>query len=142
MGETHSWALNGGAPLRVGALGLTAQMHFEVLDRGRSRGTDRFKVSTSAYLYALTDVNDDEVFAAHWHPTGKSHVDFPHWHLGSVALSESGVWLKRAHIPSPRISFEYMVRNLLELGVAKPAHDDWRTRLDETERMFEQHKSW
>ena len=124
-------------------MSLDATMHFEVVDRGRSEGAERFKIKTNAYLYAVRDADNAEILAAHWHPTGSSPVTFPHWHFGAVALSGAGVFLERAHIPSPRISLEYVVRTVLEtMPGAAPAYDDWRERLDRTEQLFDEHKSW
>lgn len=118
-------------------------MHFETLDQGASRGQGRYRCSTRAYLYALIGPSGQEVLAAHWHPTGKSPVSEPHWHLGSPALSTEGVFLARAHIPSPRISFEHLIRWTLEnVKVVEPACVDWRERLARTEQTFEQFKSW
>lgn len=121
---------------------LEAKMHFEVLDRGASQGAHRYKVSTRAYLYAICAPSGEELYAAHWHPGSKSPVAFPHYHLGAAALAPTGVFLARAHIPSPRISFESVVRLAIESGAADPACDDWQGRLDRTEGLFEEHKTW
>ena len=60
-----------------------------------------------------------------------------------MAISPVGVFLERAHVPSPRISFEQMVRWVLETvpGVT-PTRSDWFERLKRNEEIFEQHKSW
>ncbi len=144
VGETHSWTLNAAEGVSlIGGHRFKAAMHFETLDQGASRRDERFRVSTRAYLYAITNAAGQELIAAHWHPTGKSHVTFPHWHLGAAAISEEGVFLKRAHIPSPRVSFESMVRQVLDMvpGI-EPCRDDWDTVLDRTEGAFEEFKSW
>lgn len=129
-------------PIGRGA-GLMARMNFEVLDRGSSRGGERFKVSTRSYLYSIQQENGEELVSAHWHPTGNSRVTFPHWHFGGPVLSETGVFLKRAHIPSPRIAFERIIRMAIEdVPGVEPTCDDWRDRLDSTESAFDQYKSW
>lgn len=143
VGEHHMWTLNGGAGLRfAGGLTLVADMHFEVVDRGQSMRDERFKVRTLSYLYAVEDADRNEIISAHWHPDGKSDITFPHWHMGSVALSETGVFLERAHIPSPRVSLEQMVGMVLGSPGVEATRSDWRERLAESERLFDQHKSW
>lgn len=143
VGETHSWRLNDDGVAKVGGgLQLAGQMHFEIQDLGQSQAAKRFKVSTRAYRYAILDGAGAELLCAHWHPTGHSPHTYPHWHLGSVALAPSGVFLKRAHIPSPRVTFESVIRMLLDFDGVKPAVVDWETRLESSEATFEQYKSW
>lgn len=141
-GKTSGWTLNGGDGVGVGGgLRLTAQMHFEVLDRGASEGDQRFRVATRAYLYAL-ETDGGELFAAHWHPTGTSHVDFPHWHFGSVVLSSTGVFLERTHFPSPRVSFEHFLQLVCQVPGVTPLVTDHHERLTQLEAEFDQYKSW
>ncbi|HEX2893161.1 MAG TPA: hypothetical protein VHO29_04065 [Marmoricola sp.] len=138
------WTLNGDQSVPIGGgYKLKAQMHFETLDQGQSRGSERFRVSTSGYRYAVLDSDEAELIAAHWHPNGSSPYVDPHWHVGSVLLAPDGVFLERAHIPSPRVSFEHMVRWTIEnLDEVTPAHGDWDERLRRTEEAFERHKTW
>lgn len=144
VGETHAWTLNGGDSVVIGGgYALSAQMHFETLDRGQSLGSERFRVSTRAYRYAIRLRAGDELIAAHWHPTGNSPVTFPHWHVGSPALASDGVFLERAHIPAPRVSFEAMIRWAIEsISEVQPTRDDWRQRLESSESTFDQFKTW
>lgn len=37
---------------------------------------------TAAYEYRLSDRDDREILAYHWHPESQSHVQTPHLHLG------------------------------------------------------------
>lgn len=144
VGETHTWALNWGQPIALGdGFQFDASMYFETLDQGASRRSERFRVSTRAYLYSVKGPDGSELISAHWHPTGKSHETRPHWHLGSAAISPDGVFLERAHIPSPRISFEHMIRWIIEsIPGVDPAVEDWDRQLERTESTFEQFKSW
>lgn len=143
VGNTHSWALNWGRSLTLSDdFAFAAQMHYEILDQGQSQGAERFRVSTRGYMYAVQARDGQELISAHWHPEGVSHHEEPHWHAGAAALSPTGVFLKRAPMPSPRISFEHMVRWILENLNITPALTDWQQRLARTEAIFEQHKSW
>jgi hypothetical protein len=141
-GKTHAWTLNDdtGMELEKG-LSLRAAMQFETLDLGQSQGRRRFKVSTRQYIYSVNR-RGKEVIAAHWHPASSSPYTFPHWHIGSTALAADGVYLERAHIPSPRVSFEYMIRFMIEQMGVTPRREDWSERLKRTESAFEDHKSW
>lgn len=144
VGETHSWVLNDNHPVSLGgAYYFRAAMHFEILDLGVSNGRGRYRVSTRGYQYAVELAHGKEILTAHWHPSGSvSSYTEPHWHVGSPALSSSGVFPARAHIPSPRISFEDMIRWIFESLDVEPACDDWRQRLLNAERGFLEHKSW
>lgn len=144
VGEPHTWVLNGGdRPVALGGdLGLRAMMGFEVQDRGSSQRDQRFKVRTRAYMYSIV-IPGGELMCAHWHPGGLSDVEFPHWHFGSPVLSPTGVFLERAHIPSPRVSFEYFLRLAIEtIPEVTPAKNDWDDRLARLESTFDKHKSW
>jgi hypothetical protein len=142
VGETHAWTLNRDTPIELGnGISFRASMQFETLDLGRSEGHGRFKVRTREYIYAV-NLSGKEVIAAHWHPASSSPYIDPHWHIGAAALTQNGVYLERAHIPSPRVSFEQMIRFMIEqMGVA-PHRDDWSERLKRSEAVFESDKSW
>jgi hypothetical protein len=143
VGETRSWALNRAEGALLGEVRLQAGMHYEIQDRGASRGHERFKVSTRGYMYAIELASDgSEVMAFHWHPNGTSPIRVPHYHFGEEAIAPSGVFLARAHIPSPRVSFEQVIRTLVE-DVRVPAlREDWDECLHRTEALFDEHKSW
>jgi hypothetical protein len=144
VGETHQWQLNGDEGAVLGGIRLRAGMHFEVLDRGASQRDERFKVSTRGYLYGieLSGEGREELMSFHWHPNGSSPFRDPHYHFGEAAISPSGVFLARAHIASPRVSFEQVIRTLIEEAEVAPLCDDWSDRLAQTEALFDEHKSW
>jgi hypothetical protein len=125
VGETHAWTLNRDTPTALGnRLSFQGVYEFETLDLGRSRKRERFRVTTREYICAVS-LEGKEVIAAHWHPVSSSPYKEPHWHIGASALSEIGIHLTRAHIPSPRVSFEQMIRFMIEqMGVA-PRREDW-----------------
>ena len=142
VGETHAWTLNRGRPIEVAKdLSFSASMRFETLDLGRSENRNRFRVTTREYIYAVSH-HGHEVIAAHWHPASSSPVTTPHWHIGAKALTKVGVYLERAHIPSPRVSFEQMIRFMIEQMNVEPHRDDWSKTLRRTESQFQAHKSW
>lgn len=143
--QVHSWTLNSGNGIALGSgRRLKASMHFQYVDSGQqSPKRERFRVTTVAYMYALELDSRGELITAHWHPSSKvSDYKDPHYHLGSVALSDTGVFLERAHIPSGRVSLEKFVRTMIEQFDIAPTCADWRDRLDRTEAAFRQHSSW
>ena len=139
VGETHAWTF---LPIEVAKdLSFSASMRFETLDLGRSEKRNRFRVTTREYIYAVS-AQGREIIAAHWHPESSSPVTTPHWHIGAAALTPEGVYLTRAHIPSPRVSFEQMIRFMIEQMEVNPHTQDWSERLGRTESLFERHKTW
>ena len=142
LGEIHFWTLNNDRAIKLeDGLSFRASMHFEVLDLGQDKKRGRFRVTTRGYMYAVS-VRGQELLAAHWHPTSSSPFTDPHWHIGAAALTADGVYLERAHIPSPRVSFEQMIRLTIDqMGVA-PRRDDWSELLERTEALFREYSSW
>lgn len=144
VGDTHSWTLNNNDPVPLSRnLAFGATMHFETLDQGASRGRERYRVSTRGYMYAMLNPDGQELFAAHWHPSSRSSsYTGPHYHLGGMALAETGVFMSRAHIASPRVSFEGFIRMMIEQFGIEATCADWKDRLKRTEKQFEDHRSW
>jgi hypothetical protein len=144
VGDTHSWLLNDGTPIALGdGLFFQASMKFETVDRGQSKGRDRYRISTQEYIYEVTGPKRQPLISAHWHPLARNStfVD-PHWHIGGVSVAQDRVYLDRAHIPSPRVSIEEFIRLMIEeLGVA-PRNDDWDKRLRQTHKVFAKYKTW
>jgi hypothetical protein len=56
-------------------------------------------------------------------------------------LAAGAVLSTKTHVPTGRISLEQVIRHVIDLG-AKPLHDDWEVRLDESESPFMAHRSW
>ncbi len=100
---------------------------------------NEFKVKTHEYIYSLSP---DEKLATklvdwHWHPYSKPQ---PHLHVAGAHAAVGP--LDRLHLPTSRVSFEAIVRFLIQdLGVA-PQRDDWVDVLDETERRYREHRTW
>jgi hypothetical protein len=99
----------------------------------------RFRVRTAGYQYGLHDAAGRELLSFHWHPHGSSLETAPHIHLRQHTTPFD---LSDMHLPSRRISFEYVVRLAVEKFGARPRTPDWRAVLDRTEREFEQRRSW
>jgi hypothetical protein len=142
LGAIHFWTLNNDRPVELGeGVSFRASMHFEILDIGQGKRRGPFRVTTRGYMYAVI-VRDQELLAAHWHPTSSSPFTEPHWHIGAAALAADGVYLERAHIPSPRVSFEKMIRFMIEQMGVPPHREDWSERLERSEALFREHSSW
>lgn len=144
-GETCSWTLNDGDGMPLSAPAprrFTAVMQFECLDRGESRRGERYRISTRGYMYGLENRAGSEIIAAHWHPLGSSPYREPHYHVGSAALTDDGVFSPRAHIPSHRVSLEGMIRMLITQFDIVATCGDWDQRLRQTEETFNRYKSW
>jgi len=98
-----------------------------------------WKVKTQSYAYALTDKQNQEILAYHWHP--KTPPIFPHFHLGAGASVGHSV-LRKAHMPTWRVSLEDVIWMLInEFGV-KPRRADWQTVLSRSRDLFTAWKSW
>jgi hypothetical protein len=99
---------------------------------------DGWAVRSTAYRYQVRDDEEREIIAYHWHPG--LGVDYPHVQFKSLSAP---VDLRKSHIPTGRISFEAVVRFLVdELEVEPIRDDDWRTMLDRNEEMFDRQRTW
>ena len=95
-------------------------------------GPGRWSVKTAAYEYRLSDRDDREILAYHWHPAGSSHVRVPHRHLGPGA--EIGLQpLATAHLPTGTVSLAEVIGFAIDGLGARPLRGDWRRVLDEAQ---------
>jgi hypothetical protein len=53
-----------------------------------------------------------------------------------------GLALKNLHIPTSRVSFEEIVRFLIEELRVIPTRDDWEDVIGETETRFREFRTW
>ena len=143
-GPVHAWTLNDDNPITLSDdLRLRAKMHFVVLDQSPRRRGERFRVTTKGYMYEVLRRDGVELFSAHWHPVSRlSNYDGPHYHICAPALSTTGVFMERAHLPTHRVSFEEFIRICISQFGVSPAVPDWEQRLDATEQRFKEHRSW
>ena len=145
LGERHSWLLNNGAGLELKTLKgvelrFDPSMEWELI-RDERPDLGPYRVTTRAYRYSLSGPGGIEYVSLHWHPEGNSLVRDPHIHLGAALLSDSSPVTPKAHLPTPRHTFEMAVRWVVEFGV-KPACDDWREKLDLAETPHLLYRSW
>jgi hypothetical protein len=138
----HAVTLGRGLPVRLGGdsrLSLTVTHNYRIIEDPGPRGP--YKCSTTSYVYALDDDQSKEVISYQWHPSGRSHVTWPHLHLGAGAHVERHD-LSAAHLPTGRISIEEMLRLAIdELGV-EPLRADWRDVMDTSQVAHEKWRTW
>jgi hypothetical protein len=80
--------------------------------------------TTAAYEYRLSDQDDREIMAYHWHPDGQSHIQAPHLHLGPGAEIGRAALL-RAHLPTGTVPIQDVLGLAIETFEAEPARHDW-----------------
>jgi hypothetical protein len=80
------------------------------------------------YEYRLSDGDDREILAYHWHPDGASQVRTPHLHLGPAAEVGRRA-LTTAHLPTGRVGLGAMVRLAIEDFAVAPIRRDWNSVL-------------
>lgn len=95
-------------------------------------------MQTLQYIYTLTgeDKPDERWLEWHWHPSLRPephcHVHLPHPSLGD---------LPDLHLPTSRVSFEEIVRFLIEdLGVRASA--DWQATLKTSQDRYQKYRRW
>ncbi|MDP9796738.1 hypothetical protein J2S43_005250 [Catenuloplanes nepalensis] len=99
------------------------------------------RVTTCGYDYSIRTTDGAAVLDYHWHPTGLSHEKRPHVHIGSAQLRSDAVLSSKRHVYTGRVTFEAVVRELIELGV-EPMSKDWGDLLDMCETPHLLHRSW
>ena len=117
-----------------GVLYLTATQSFRTKRQKRE-----WKVSTQAYIYNVSEWADtrDYMFAWHWHPSQP-----PECHLHVSAELSNHMKLDKKHLPTARVSFEEVLRFLIEEFDVEPAKSEWQGVLAETQERYERHRSW
>jgi hypothetical protein len=102
--EVYSWSLNGDLGMKLTGVGIfRADMHFEIIDADPAKYGKPFRVTARGYRYSLEDKpgRDQERgevrWMMHWHPNGRSTVDYPHLHM----RPDLG-----PHQPTSRLTFE------------------------------------
>jgi hypothetical protein len=124
VGSEHALALGVPEAVRLAGtdIALSVRAYASVVER--EEGSAAWRVGLSSYFYTLRDAQGPEIIAYHWHPGGRSPIDFPHLHLGAG----SGVGrdeLQKAHLPTGRVELEdVLLMAIREFGV-RPWRDDW-----------------
>ena len=98
VGSEHALTL--GVPEAVKLPGANIALSIRAYARvvEREDGAAPGRVELAYYFHTLQDAQGREIITYHWHPGGRSSIDFPHLHLGAG----SGVGreeLQKAHIP-------------------------------------------
>ncbi len=127
------------------ALFLTPFQLFRIIEDTRYDG--EYKASTLAYIYAVQldapeNEGDSEVIAWHWHPLTTPDRPAPHIHV-RAERNDLGVTMSKAHIPSGRVSFEEIIRFLIEdLHVEPDRPEDWQEIVGDSESRFKTFRTW
>lgn len=143
LGVDHALTINDGRGMEMGqGLTLDSRLIYQIV-RDEGRVAQPFRITTVMYMHTIKQTNGSaELVSAHWHPTGASPYRSPHWHLGSAALADTGVFTPRAHLPAPRTALEDVVRLAIDQFNLSPQREDWDEVLRECEATFVRHRSW
>lgn len=101
-----------------------------------------YKIKTAAYYYTISefrgtgkDKKEKELLLYHWHPADTADIPYPHLHVMDSKT-------KKCHLPTGRVSLEQVIRLLIKDFKVKPKKENWETILNETQGLFEAHRSW
>jgi hypothetical protein len=123
----------------LGDLFLTPTQLFKIIPDTRFSG--EYKARTLAYIYSVQvdskDAENAELIAWHWHPLTTPDRVEPHMHV--QATPPLGL---KVHMPSGRVSFEQVVRFLVDDLHIEPRRKDWRTVIDECDQRFRAFRTW
>lgn len=124
-GEVLDVLLDEGRPVRLRGperIHLRVRMRVRLVQAEPPRGL--WEASTAAYEYRLSDHDNREIVAYHWHPDGQSHVRTPHLHLGPGAEVGRAALLT-AHLPTGPVHLQDVLRLAIEGLDAEPVRRDW-----------------
>lgn len=117
--------LGRGEPVRLRGpqrIHLRVRIRLRVAQAEPPRGL--WGAQTAAYEYRLSDQDDREILAYHWHPDGQSHVRTPHLHLGPAA--EVGrPSLTTAHLPTGSVGLHQVLRLAVASFEVAAIRQDW-----------------
>jgi hypothetical protein len=140
--QPHAVTLGGGDPIPLDAerdLALRISLQYRIVPAESPRGP--FKATITAYSYIVEEQAGAELLAYQWHPDARGARPWPHLHFRAAGQVGDPAWSK-IHFPTGRVALEEVLRLLLdEMGV-HPRREDWRERLQETQRKFEQFRTW
>jgi hypothetical protein len=116
---------------------LRITQNYRIIEAEGDRGP--YKVTTTAYMYAIGHAGGHEIFGYHWHPhTG---IRFPHLHLehgANVGLHA----LHRAHFPTGRTSLEDFLEFAIDTFRLNTRRPRWRATLQESREAFRTWQTW
>jgi hypothetical protein len=126
-------------------ISFTAVQEFKVVEDEVHEG--EWKVQTLSYAYGvkvqskkLKEGDSDDVLIWHWHPYISEHPK-PHVHP-PITHRLLGLELPKLHVPTGRVSFEDVVRFLIDELRVVPVRKDWSEVVDTTEAYFHEYRTW
>jgi hypothetical protein len=125
------FVLSGGGLARLRGPGrLHFRMRLRLLVEQAEPPRGLWEARPSAYEYRLSDHDDREIVAYHWHPEGAPHVQTPHLHLGPAA--EIGYRaLTTAHLPTGWVAVDELIHLAIDSLGAELIRRDWERVLRE-----------
>lgn len=115
---------------------LTIAQSVAIVEDDRYLGEWRCRTTSYAY-WIRAEEDGNEVFFFHWDSGGQTgphvHVAATHDELGPI---------HRIHIPTGRVSFEAVLRMLIDDLDVQPNRGDWRAILGEAAGRFERFRTW
>jgi len=106
------------------------------------RGGEGFVVREHGYVHQLLDVDEREILAYHWHPTGVSPVTWPHLRLSGrlppldVGRGQASISLGGKHLTTGPINLSDFVRLLITEFDVQPRRADWAAVLESNREPF------
>jgi hypothetical protein len=116
-----------------GSLGLFLRCDVEPIQAALPRPS--FRSRLIGYAYQITDAEDRELLAFHWHPDSVSPVTGPHLHLTSrigrieAPRTGSAIALGQVHIPTGTVNLADVIRLLIGEFDVEPRRPDWQAIL-------------
>jgi hypothetical protein len=94
-----------------------------------------------SYIYALYLPADDEFMSWHWHPSGTGGNQWPHMHV-FADHGDMGASFHKLHVPTGRVSFEQVVRFLIEELEVDTHRRKWDDVLAESHELWREFRTW
>lgn len=117
---------------------FAAVQHFRIIEDDRFEGEWRVRTDSYAYTASFSPEIWRQFFIGwHWHPQRRPG---PHMHVN--ARNRLAGDLHTHHVPSGRVSFEEVVRYLIEEVRVRPRQANWADVIGDTERRFRAFRSW
>jgi hypothetical protein len=106
-----------------------------------NEGQHEYRAHALSYIYTLFLPEDREFISWHWHPEGAGANPSPHMHV-FVDHGDMGAGFRRLHVPTGRVSFEQVVRFLVEELEVDPRSHSWDEILAESHELWREFRTW
>lgn len=123
----------------LGTIALAPTQVFEVVPDDRVERRE-FRVHTLGYTYMVGTDPSFETALLQWHSHGYAGRPEPHVHVHSNDHPLGR--LAKFHVPTGRVSFESIIRFLIQDLEVVPAQSRWSETLEDCERRFVKHRTW